>query len=1324
MSRFSTDQIFESQFSGHAYEPEHQRVNRNRPDTGMGSLFNAQMESDTFLGSFLSGVSFRDYEPDENFDPSLFLGTKSATAPSTVTQTIGLAEDDIAQLLGTQSKEEFDFYFNSHLRQIDNQRVMENSSFGANLVAGLATAAFDPFTYIPGFQLLKVAKAGKKGAAVFKGVANSSFVAGSTIAVSELMIHPTQSHRTFGDSASYVTAASVLGGVLGGIAPSAKGFFPQLAKDMNNDITNHSVSTRIGEMTELPEHLVVKESPPVMVGGTPKRPLEYDADSNTLFVDEVGLKAEYEAGRYADEQQMPVGGVLPKGAFKNFEEYRDFRMQHASYMLHKGKGENIGLLSDAHSDWIWQAISAIGRKDLIDANTTARPAVKRNAGLIDALTTKVTRAHETRDRIRADLASARAKTTANATESNAKAVSDLEAKLEFNAVAFGSAEDDLSFALRDADLANEPSFIQTLRTEVAQAIEVRGQLLDKLAKKKERAPSGLAPRTLNEIKMTDSIAELNLEIENLGLRLKQATEVHPDDAGRPYAVVESEADRHAGTGVQAVENGSLMDQTLDPMDSKLKENFGFNRISGMVSPIVKAAMSPFATGREIIQRLDIVPTFFRGNFNGQATPHAVTTKAAEWAARHTNAKIKVESMFKKMVGGGENKMTRKAFSKQVSRAMRSGDRSQIKEVAEAASYYRREIYDPMTDQALKMGLLDAEDILNFEGSYLPRLFNASTVNTDEFIDVLSAAIAKNRLDDEAAKLNALILDGGEFHAKILKESRETAMVVQGNILRFPDNRMDPTTLRDRSRNKARVLDDIPDNVLEDFIDNDIDNITSNFVRSLKGDIELVREFGDVNLKDQRLQIQAETAEMMKAAKTAKERKQIQDKAEEYLTTLNAILTGVRGLDGMSANPDGFYSRALVNTRNLSFITQSSKFLLSSLPELSHSVGYYGMGRVFRNQFMPLFRDMKGLRMSIKDAGDAGVGIDHALNGLIADRENLLQRSGGGRNALDNGLERASTMAANVSGLSYYTNAVARSGGVASQAFVVEIAAKIASGKKVKKSDMAKYLQLGMTEKHASTITELVEKFGEAQLTDSGFQFRFSGATEWTGGQKELAARGAFRNAMRTAHNLTVPIGRLGDRPLWSSTNMGKTLTQYMSFGFAATSRIAGMRLQSRDAAALNGTIAALALGAIAYSLKELASGRPLPDDNESFMRGSVDNSGIFGILSNGTSMLQRAYTGEGGIGSLVDGEAPTYYTASNLADAFLGPSFGTAGNLGDAAFNFLETGFTGKVHPRTIHAAHRIFPLQELPPVRSLFENIEKMFPEEPRQSIRADATQ
>ena len=130
----------------------------------------------------------------------------------------------------------------------------------------------------------------------------------------------------------------------------------------------------------------------------------------------------------------------------------------------------------------------------------------------------------------------------------------------------------------------------------------------------------------------------------------------------------------------------------------------------------------------------------QGETTGASVEAAIRTRVQ---ASQAEALSQAELAYKEMRGSGV-RMSRDDFYAEVGRAMRNSDQSENVFVSRAAQGYRK-LFDDFTKDALKLGLLDVEDLdVKTAASYFSRVYNRDRLlaSEPEFLDLIGRHYAE------------------------------------------------------------------------------------------------------------------------------------------------------------------------------------------------------------------------------------------------------------------------------------------------------------------------------------------------------------------------------------------------------------------------------------------------------------------------------------------------------------------------------------------------------------------------------------------------------
>lgn len=178
-------------------------------------------------------------------------------------------------------------------------------------------------------------------------------------------------------------------------------------------------------------------------------------------------------------------------------------------------------------------------------------------------------------------------------------------------------------------------------------------------------------------------------------------------------------------GAAAVDRANLEDFAIEGTAAKAA-----GKAMAKVSPILRAAQSPSAAHRSVMA--DITETGFYIEKNTRGEGNIAVESAVKYWDRGvlTKGLEETNTIYREARKTGLN-MTPAVFREEVSRAMRRGDVGPNDAVSRAASAWRRNLFDPLKEAAIEVGLLPADVNVKTAVSYLTRIWNPRKLNAQE-----------------------------------------------------------------------------------------------------------------------------------------------------------------------------------------------------------------------------------------------------------------------------------------------------------------------------------------------------------------------------------------------------------------------------------------------------------------------------------------------------------------------------------------------------------------------------------------------------------------
>ena len=171
-----------------------------------------------------------------------------------------------------------------------------------------------------------------------------------------------------------------------------------------------------------------------------------------------------------------------------------------------------------------------------------------------------------------------------------------------------------------------------------------------------------------------------------------------------------------------------------------------------------------------------------------------------------------------------------------------------------------------------------------------------------------------------------------------------------------------------------------------------------------------------------------------------------------------------------------------------------------------------------------------------------------------------------------------------------------------------------------------------------------------------------------------------------------------EKPLFMSSELGKSVGQFRSFILSATQRTFIAGLQNQDHNAVGGFISLVGMGAFAYYLKQNIAGRAVSDDPAVWIAEGIEQGGAIGLIGEVSTTLEKISGNTIGIRPLLVIEEPAAIQISRTdPESLLGPTFGSLLNTGD------------ELTDADIRALRRLIPLQNLFFIRKGFDEMEEV---------------
>lgn len=653
------------------------------------------------------------------------------------------------------------------------------------------------------------------------------------------------------------------------------------------------------------------------------------------------------------------------------------------------------------------------------------------------------------------------------------------------------------------------------------------------------------------------------------------------------------------------------------------------KVLGM-DPLSRTVTSENQATRVAAARLAESPYAFE-----QGIGRAVETSAKMHDGKYFQALTEHLDAYREYRKGGGT-LKRRDFNEAVARQVRNPSEATDPHIARSAEAWNARLYEPLKNEMIALKLLPEDVDVKTAKNYLNRVWNKEKVSSDlpRFIQVVSEWLE----EVQGAKLAEAEID-----------TQELAREIAGRIIGAPDGRLPydykigensakgrPTGLK--SPFKSRTFN-IPDERIEEFLDNDIEEIGGRYLRQVAMDVELAREFGDINMTRELKEIQDEWLERMSKADSDKARRAMKRQMDADLKDITAMRDRLRGV---YAIPDAqsFFVRAGRVVRDINYLRFMGGVTASSFPDAARIVMAEGLVNTFRFGLKPLATNLKKFKVSANEAKQWGVAVDALMGSraeIIADVADYAR----GGNMFERGVRSAAQKFGKVNLMDQWTSGVKQLHAVVMQ---TRVAGDLLKGKYDKRLG-----QFGISEADAKNIASQLRKYGRKE--DGVF---IANTREWDSQELAMMWGGMLR---KESDRVIVMPGQ--EKPLFMSTELGKSIFQFRSFMFSSTQRMLIAGLQGQDANFMAGVVSLASLGMMAYAFKQWDAGREISDDPRTLIVEGIDRSGVLGILMEANNTIEKTSSNNYGLRPLLGIDLPAARFASrSQAEALLGPSFG------------------------------------------------------------------
>ncbi len=515
-----------------------------------------------------------------------------------------------------------------------------------------------------------------------------------------------------------------------------------------------------------------------------------------------------------------------------------------------------------------------------------------------------------------------------------------------------------------------------------------------------------------------------------------------------------------------------------------------------------------------------------------------------------------------------------------------------------------------------------------------------------------------------------------------------------NILSLGDDRLLNPILRGIVEGTPQPLKNrsllLPDNVGQPFLVNDALTILQSYIGSMSSVVEITkfakqRGFSDIGEARGAMK-QAVRDEWYERSQgvTGEAAVKLKNQLDKDLKNIDASFDLAIGIYGTAPNSDEIWVQIARGFRKYNQMRLMGSMTLSALPDVGTLALRYGPYELIHEILMPFLKsaELRSLSkdhlqvlgfvvnsqigMSIKTYADtAGLAVAKGKYGKLVD--SLMQGFG------------------NVTLFNFWNDWAQNLAGVSAEHFTIKPINLFFQTGKISQIEARRLARAGIGKEDYKYIYEQWKKHGK--MVDGCY---VSNAHKWDISTPENAtAYERYAEAIIKEVRNTIIEPTLQDKPLALHSELGKTIFQFKSFGFAATNKIFMSVVQNRDDQnTIGGLMALLTMGAIGYVATSLARGNEPDLSFINLSKEAIDRSAILGIFSEFYNIANKV--------GLIPGEGATRYRSRGIAGALFGPTIGALEDISGFLRTVQQVSGGKPLTTKDVDALLRLMPYQNL----------------------------
>jgi hypothetical protein len=583
-----------------------------------------------------------------------------------------------------------------------------------------------------------------------------------------------------------------------------------------------------------------------------------------------------------------------------------------------------------------------------------------------------------------------------------------------------------------------------------------------------------------------------------------------------------------------------------------------------------------------------------------------------------------------------------------------------------------------------------------------RVYKALDAEADRKAAILKQKLSEREADIRTERDSRFLDDPKELSKSIADEVFDTLTGRNGDDIRSGFITIKARgPLKERTFNIQDLFQASNGRAVEDYLEHDVEKVARRYTRMMGADVELMRKFGSVDMVDQIAKIREDYARLRADVTDQKHLLKLKDREEADISDLNEVRDLLRGVSNPQSPAMENYGRVVRTVNHFNYLRSMGEVALASLSETVRPAMVHGL-LPYMETIGQLMTNMKGIRMSIRDAQALGQVTERILGGRMATLTEVTDPLSK-RGPVEAFMESMTNLASTFNGIKLLTDMQKSISSVMTQNRILRGSELFGS---VAEKEKAYLAFLGIDQSMAERIAGQFAKHGET--VD---KIRVANHEKWD----DLVAARTYRAAVNKDVDSIITTKGVGDVPLLANTPTGRALLQFKSFALASHQRVLLRGLQEDQARFVGGLVAMATIGALATWAKAVSGNRTekLQDATKNpgwWIGEGLDRAGVFSVPMELANMSEKA-SGFNPIKTPLkafdEGAAISQKNQNrNLAGSFLGPSFGLVQDVGTVAGIPNKVIKGGEVSQADKNAGERLLPLNSYIGIRQMLRYV------------------